>query len=187
MKSRLFSPGRVALVVNSLLFTPPALAACAQACKPVPLRRRAACCSTLAGCVFACRRALLRRRADCCPNSLLRSRLRPCQTKKSIDFIWHVITWDWYERARCIAGVFRRAKEKTRNRHRCGLPLSSRSPAHRHGFCDRMMNANAPPVYMQRSIYVRQEKARCHMSSGLKSTPLGMEETGTSYRQLAEM
>src|SRR4051794_33468131 len=78
-------PGRVALVVNSLLFTPRALAACAQACKPVPLRRRAACRSTLAGCVCACRRALLR------------SRLRSCQTKKSIDFIWHVITWDWYK------------------------------------------------------------------------------------------
>jgi len=45
MKSRLFPPGRVALVVNSLLFTPPA----------------------------------------------------SCQAKKSIDFIWHVMTWDWYE------------------------------------------------------------------------------------------
>src|SRR6478609_2013307 len=69
MKSRLFPPGRVALVVNSLLFTPPALAA----------------------------RTLLRRRAAGCPNSLLRSRLRPCQTKKPIDFIWHVVTWDWYK------------------------------------------------------------------------------------------
>src|SRR5215217_2976997 len=44
MKSRLFPPGCVALVVNSQLFTPPA----------------------------------------------------PCQTKKSIDFIRHVMDWDWY-------------------------------------------------------------------------------------------
>src|SRR4051794_20108684 len=97
MKSRLFPPGCVALVVNSQLLTPHALAACAQACKPVPLRRRAACCSTPAGCVCACRRTLLRRRAAGCPHSLLRSWLRSCQTKKSIDFIWYVRTWDWYE------------------------------------------------------------------------------------------
>src|SRR3954470_9397878 len=111
MKSRLFPPGRVALVVNSSLFTPPALAACAQACKPVPLRRRAACCSTLAGCVCACRRTLLRRRAAGCPNSLLRSLLRSCHAKKSIDFIWHVITWDWYEGAAAatVAGTRRTA------------------------------------------------------------------------------
>ena len=70
MKSRLFPSGRVALVVNSLLFTPPALAGCAPACKPAPLRRRAACRS--------------------------HSRLRSCQTKKSIDFICHVMTRDWY-------------------------------------------------------------------------------------------
>lgn len=76
-------------------------------------------------------------------------------------------------KANCALRVFRRAKEKTRNRHRCGLPLSSRSPAHRHGFCGRMMNANEFPVYMQCSIYSRQEKARWNERSGLKSIPCG--------------
>lgn len=88
-------------------------------------------------------------------------------------------------KGRGIAAVFRRAKEKTRNRHRCGLPLSSRSPALRHGFCERMMNANEFSVYMQCSIYSRQEKARWLVRSGLKSIPWGNGGDRCMVRQAA--
>jgi hypothetical protein len=43
------------------------------------------------------------------------------------------------------------------------------------------MNANYTAVYMQCSIYSGQEKARCPWSSGLKSKPWGLEETGAWY------
>jgi hypothetical protein len=97
MKPCLFSSGGVGIVVNSLAIdSSPACSAhrlagrCCYAGGQHAARPLQGACA-LAG---AHRYAGARR---CPANSLLRSRLRPCQTKKSIDFIWHVMDRDWYK------------------------------------------------------------------------------------------
>jgi hypothetical protein len=54
-------------------------------------------------------------------------------------------------RERAFFCLFLRAKEKTRDRCRCGFPLSL-SPTQGLDFCERIMALNLVLVYMQRNI-----------------------------------